>query len=899
MSINTAKPVILCVDDEPLVLKLITQYLTDGGYDVMTADGGAQALLALQGAKPDLILMDVLMPGMDGYEVCSRLQEDDARTPIPVVFVTGLDGEQNKARALALGAVDYLVKPCDQKTLLDKIQTHLQVGPRWKRLLTEPAPKPDSTRPKDFGQFKGYLFAQLHVHPEKQAALAKVPSPKLYTMAPLLGIADRDLAQAVATFLKLPYLAKINSEKLRLGALPASYCRTHQIVALEMADSQAAYALSNPFDLELLDNLRRLSGTGPAMGLFVTEPGNIAALFVAGAPSGKARSGNAAAPAGETNDNLDYNLLASVAPEGEAESDLESEYEVLNPYQMAKIGKLPPIVRLVNMVLTDAVKAGASDIHIEPQEKVVLVRYRVDGALQDALRIPKHLQPNTLSRLKIIAGLDIAEHRKPQDGRSRLRIEDRRVDLRVSTLPTQFGEKVVIRLLDSAKGLVALDQLGLAPDNLQVFQRLLSSPQGMILVTGPTGSGKTSSLYSALNWLKAPTKNIITLEDPIEFKITGLNQVQINTRTGMTFAAGLRSILRQDPNIVLVGEIRDQETASIALDAAQTGHLLLSTLHTNDAVATITRLLDLGIEPFKVASSVLGILAQRLVRRVCPVCAVERPPGADALAKLGGAGRLPAGAVWKAGAGCEACQQSGYKGRMAIHELLEVTEPIRELISSRAADHVIRDAVRRAGMRTIMEDGTAKAAQGLTTLDEVLRVAPSDVALQAAEEKEPGVARRRAEAQKSEPGVEGTPWGARASGPVEIGGEKASVLILDDDPDTQALLRRILENRGYETTVAGDGIEALLHLGRRSFDLILSDITMPNLDGIQLLEINNQKGIKTPVIFLTGLNSEEFERKGLELGAVDYLTKPIQKDILLLRVKKALTSRDSAGAGRS
>jgi type IV pilus assembly protein PilB len=625
----------------------------------------------------------------------------------------------------------------------------------------------------------------------------------------------------------------------------------------------------------LLDALKRCSGPAHPPRLLITEPATIRALF-----QNTETGGGASVPAqpGVLTEQ-DYNLLNEVEPEGKAEADAEEEYEVLSPAQMAKLSKLPPIVRLVNMILSDAVKAGASDIHVEPQEDILLVRYRVDGVLVDALKVPKHLQPNVISRFKIIARLDIAEHRKPQDGRSRLRLEDRRIDLRVSTLPAQFGEKVVIRLLDSSKARIDMDQLGLAPDILVRFRRLLASPQGMILVTGPTGSGKTSTLYAALNWLKSPAKNIITVEDPIEFQVPGLTQVQIDTKSGMTFAAGLRSILRQDPNIILVGEVRDSETASIALEAAQTGHLLLSTLHTNDSVSTITRLLDLGIEPFKVASSVIGILAQRLLRRVCPACAVEREPSQEAVEKAGGRGRLPAGARWKAGAGCAACQQTGYKGRVAIHELLEVTEEIRDLIARRSPDHAIRGAARRSGMRGLMEAGITGAAQGLTTLEEVVRVAPRD-----------DTPTPQADTAVSAPGMLKSNSGdepARAAPPEAAENAKISVLILDDDQDTQTLLKRILEKAGYETTVAGDGIEALLYLGKKTFDLILSDINMPNLDGIKLLEMNNQKGITVPVIFLTAQGGEDCEQKCLELGAVDFIKKPFQRDILLMRVGRA------------
>lgn len=880
---NPDKAVILCVDDEAPVLQLFKEWLAGSGYEVLTAESGAEALQSIRTVLPDLILMDVVMPGMDGYALCAQLQAQEETSNIPVVFVSILAGERDQARALALGAVDYLVKPMEQKQLLDTVHAYLETRPRWKALLKKAPTVSEGIQPADFVRFKEDLAGQVQAQPEKKVLLAKLPPTRLYSVSSLLGIDERRIAQAVASFLKLPYWATIKEDRIRLGVLPASFCKMHQVVAVSDDSGAKAFVLSNPFDWELLDTLKRSSGPGQAPRLLITEPAKITALLNGGTPAVKTKPGEATISMDDPTDNME-NFLAGSEPEGKAEADADNEYEILNPYEMAKAGKLPPIIRLVNMVITDAVKAGASDIHVEPQEKILQIRYRIDGVLVDALIIPKHLQPPTLSRFKIISGMDIAEHRKPQDGRSRLRIEDRAIDLRVSTLPTQFGEKVVIRLLDSAKGLVEMDRLGLASDKRQVFERLLSSPQGMILVTGPTGSGKTSTLYSALNWLASPTKNIITLEDPIEFKIQGLNQVQINSKTGMTFATGLRSVLRQDPNIVLVGEIRDKETASIALEASQTGHLLLSTLHTNDAAATITRLLDLGIEPYKVASSVTCILAQRLVRRICAVCAVEREPSQEAAEKIGGRGRLPVGAGWKAGVGCEVCQQTGYKGRLAIHELLEVTEPIRALITRQAADHVIRDAARQAGMQTLMEDGISKAAQGLTTLEEVGRAAPRDDA---------SVTKEGEVLPATDMAGKGTiEFRREVPGKIAEHG-KVAVLILDDDQDMQTLLNKILEEAGYATTVAGDGIEALLYLGRQEFDLILSDINMPNMDGMQLLEMNNQKGITTPVIFLTAHSDEEIEQKALELGAAEFLKKPIKKDILLMRVQNVLGRQSS------
>lgn len=645
------------------------------------------------------------------------------------------------------------------------------------------------------------------------------------------------------------------------------------------AGSQA-FLLSNPFDLELMDRLARQVGQGGPLSFFITDPETLSALL----------HGLTDAAGATTEHMSEEDLHAAILssnPEGEVELSPEDEYEVLSPEQMARKGKLPPVVRFVNMILSEGVKRGASDIHIEPQEDGLQVRYRIDGILIDATKAPKHFQPMAISRFKIIAKRDIAERRKPQDGRSRLKMGDKKTDLRISVLPTQHGEKVVVRLLAGDSSTVSMDRLGLDPEPLRIFQRMLNSPQGMILVTGPTGSGKTTTLYTALNYVKSPTKNIITLENPVEIQIAGISQVEVNPKGGMTFATGLRSILRQDPDIVLVGEIRDQETATIALEASQTGHLLLSTLHTNNAAATITRLLDLGIEPYQVSSSVIGIVAQRLVRRLCSACAVERTPSPATAEQLGGASNLPENVRWLSAAGCDLCEGAGYKGRLAIVELLDVTEKIRDLINKQAPDVSIREEARRNGMRTMLEDGLAKAAAGYTTLEEVARVVPTYAASPSSPSSLPDQDAPLSEAVPNSPSgsplppahaVEGTP-------------EQSAIprlLIIDDQEDIQDYLRIVLSGQGYEVSVAADGIDALAQLASKRFDLILSDLNMPNLDGIKLLKLIQQNKIQTPVIVLTGEGNDEREQQCLELGATDYIRKPIKKDPLLLRIKRTL-----------
>jgi len=395
----------------------------------------------------------------------------------------------------------------------------------------------------------------------------------------------------------------------------------------------------------------------------------------------------------------------------------EEKEEAVDTYSLAAQASDAPIVKLVNLMLAQAVKEKASDIHIEPAESLRF-RFRVDGIMREIYTQPKKLQGAIISRLKIMASLDIAERRVPQDGRIQMMVEGKPIDLRVSTLPTVYGENVVLRILDKSNLQVKLSNLGFGPKE-DIIRGMLERPNGLILVTGPTGSGKTTTLYSALNDPSKMDVNTITLEDPIEYRLPLIRQSQVNVKAGMTFAAGLRSILRQDPDIVMVGEIRDAETAKIAVEAAMTGHLVLSTLHTNDAPGALPRLVDMGVEPFLVATATAGVLAQRLVRRICTNCKAGFEPPESTLKAVGLDGQ--AVALYK-GEGCRACSGSGYKGRLGIYEVLAIDETIRDLVIGNASADKIRHAAREAGMLTLREDGIRKALEGLTTLDEVFRV---------------------------------------------------------------------------------------------------------------------------------------------------------------------------------
>jgi len=492
-------------------------------------------------------------------------------------------------------------------------------------------------------------------------------------------------------------LADITPDAELVSSFPEPLVRRHKVVPIKKEGNRVMIALADPLNVVAIDDLRVATGYDiyPVMATEREIEEAIERFF---GPAGVQRAVQ--------------EVAVGIPAEGE---------ERARPDQAVAVDA--PVVRLVNSLIEGAINQRASDIHIEPQENRVRVRYRIDGVLHEVMALPTRIQSAVVSRIKIMAGMDIAEKRIPQDGRVQIKHADREIDIRISTMPTVFGEKAVLRLLDKSVALLKLDQLGFSPDNLVRFQNLIRSAYGMLLLTGPTGSGKTTTLYAVLNELNRPEKNIITIEDPVEYSLPGINQTGVNPKAGLTFAVGLRAILRQDPDIVMVGEIRDRETAEIAIRAANTGHLVLSTLHTNDAAGAFTRLIDMGIEPFLVASSVLGVVAQRLVRLICARCrtAYTVEPGAPERAFVGIPDDRPL--TLYRGRGCGACGHTGYRGRTSIQEVLPATSEIKALVNARAPAGEIRRQAIREGMVPLKEDGIRKVLAGITTVDEVIRVA--------------------------------------------------------------------------------------------------------------------------------------------------------------------------------
>jgi len=513
-----------------------------------------------------------------------------------------------------------------------------------------------------------------------------------------------------------------------IEAVPATYAQHHYLIGAKLQDgdsegsqtqdgasgsSELTVILSKPLDTNILDNISKMTGL-PVRPAISTRTAITAAIDVAYEQR--------------------TTVIEEVAEELDSQNLDQLVDEVASSDDLLDVVNRPPVIRLVNDILFRALQLRASDIHVHPYEAKIQIRYRVDGILYDVLSLNRNVLPLIISRIKVMAGMDIAERRLPQDGRCSVRLGQREVDLRISTVPTSFGERSVLRLLDKSTGLFGLNELGLWEEDLKRFDSLLNRSYGVIFVTGPTGSGKSTTLYASLNRINSAEKNVMTIEDPIEYQLEGISQMQVASKKGVTFVNALRHVLRQDPDVIMVGEVRDIETARMVIQSSLTGHLVFSTVHTNDSAGTVTRLLDLGVEPYLVSSSLIAVMAQRLVRKVCPDCRQEYEPKPHELRELGLmsanaqiSDSVKNGGKFFVGAGCDKCFDTGYRGRTGIYELMLISEEIRELIYKRESAGMIKKAALNAGLQTLRMDAIRKVLAGITTISEVLRVTQADV----------------------------------------------------------------------------------------------------------------------------------------------------------------------------
>ena len=696
---------------------------------------------------------------------------------------------------------------------------------------------------------------------------------KLLTDEQILGAVARRFHLAIAD------LAQVDTAVRE--EVPESLVRKFNILPLRVTDSFLEVATANPFDMDAEKMLA--FATGREVRMLICSPhrirGKLDELY--------------------QKEDVVSKLLEGMTEEVSVTTLVDEDEAFLSADEAAQ----RPIIRLVDTMLADGVASRASDIHVEPVEGGVVVRYRIDGVLRQVMKIPRAAGIPLISRIKIMGGMDIADRLRPQDGRARVAVNGNPVDLRISTLPASLGEKVVIRILNTRATVLALDSLGFDREEQDTIERLLRSKEGIVLVTGPTGSGKTTTLYASLRVVQNEGVNIVTVEDPVEYRLgANIVQVQVNEKAGLTFASALRSILRQDPDVVLVGEVRDEETAQIATQAALTGHLVLSTLHTNDAPNSVTRLLDMGMEAYKIASALRGIVAQRLLRQLCPVCKeVSDTPLPQHMLRY-----VPERTTLYKPVGCKECANTGYRGRFAITEILVMTPELEGLIGTGATADRITVAARGQGMRSLFESGLRHLLRGNTSVEELLRVTdvPSDHIRDWNRSEPPPKPGTRPAAGPATEAPAGA--GAPSDGgtfdlidePLDLGegGKgKATILLVEDEDQLRRVMKDLLEREGYAIVEAADGVQALEQMDRHNPDVILLDLNLPGMDGYGVLQqLRSRPGTSTvPVIVLTAKGDEDNEVRVLKLGADDFLTKPFRARALSARLESVISRRRS------
>jgi type II secretory ATPase GspE/PulE/Tfp pilus assembly ATPase PilB-like protein/CheY-like chemotaxis protein len=717
-------------------------------------------------------------------------------------------------------------------------------------------------------------------------------------------VTDEQIVQAVAARFRLPVAEFSLQQPQAQDALPEQVARKYNVLPIRSSDSFLEVATANPFDMDAEKMLA--FATGREIRMVLHSPGKI-------------------------RDKLDElyrssevvtRLLSGITEQHEVTqlTDEPDDYS-----SSAEEAQARPIIKLVDTLIADGITSRASDIHVEPVEGGVVVRYRIDGVLRQIMKIPRSAGIPLVSRVKIMSGMDIADRLRPQDGRCRVAVNGNPVDLRVSTLPASLGEKLVIRILNTKSTILSLDALGLEEDERAVMTKLLLNKEGILLVTGPTGSGKTTTLYAALRQVQGDKVNIVTVEDPVEYRLgSNIVQVQVNEKAGLTFASALRSILRQDPDVVLIGEIRDMETAQIALQASLTGHLVLSTLHTNDAPNTVTRLVDMGMEAYKIAAALRGILAQRLLRRLCPYCKIKQTEALPERIRI----HFPDGAMELfQGVGCSECAHTGYRGRFSIVEILVMTPELERLIGRGATADQIATAAKAAGMRSLFHSGMRHVISGETSVEELLRVTEpprvddgpgSDAARYDDDEDRPERRRRtRRPSDGDEPpppptrAAAGHPGTREPSGATlelspafelledlppartELTRKGALVLLVDDEDQLRRVMRDLLERQGYSVVEARDGAQALDEVDRHAPDIVILDLNLPGVDGYSVLNQLRSRAAtrQLPVVVLTAKGDEDNEVRVLQLGADDFLTKPFRAKALAARLESALARR--------
>lgn len=781
---NLDKPWILAVDDDTSLLDLENRFLSGEGYNVITAEGGTQALAALTRFKPDLILLDVMMPGMDGYQVCQQLQANPETAYIPVIFVTALDDEQDRARAFAVGAVDYLVKPIGRQQLKEMVARHLETGNRFAKtqLAAAGLKTPGSKGDDNLGH---YIADSLSLTGPARELLISARPGDIYKAAFKAGVDSSEIARWMARFGGREYWPLVFPDTLRMDILPVPFCRANRVVVVNYQGSPRV-VLSNPYDFLVMDSLSAVLDSNLLENMVITEPETIEDLL----------------------------------------SKSPAEY-------------------YSDRIVSAALYHDASDIWLEIRPQGGQVQLRFNGIPHDLLQVSATVYPMLISRLKILGNMNIAEKRRPQTGA----FNSRGSRFRLTTAPVAEGENMSIRVLPPLKG--SLGELGLPEPAVAALEEIITRRQGIIVFTGTEGSGRSTSACTLLKSLR--NRTLVTIEDPIEYDLPQATQQQVNPRAGLSPDQLVKNAFRQNPDVLYISELSDQQSALQLPDLSLRGTLTVTAMLAIDTASALTRLEGLGVSRRQLAEHVHCVLAQRLLPRLCPFCKRVVPITPAEEKTLADLVENPPGHLARA-VGCPQCI-SGYSGRVAVFELLVLDETKAAMIRSGRPFAALRHQLRVEGLPLLYQQGIELLAKHECAYGDVWENIFKDETL-AMEHKEPH-------------------WST------------PTALVVDDDPDARQLLGRFLEQDGWQVTPAADGIEALLALGRSNFDLLLADVDMPNLDGFQLIEMNKSKGIDTPVIFVSAYESPGTADKCLQLGGAGYLVKPVSKEKLITLARQA------------
>ncbi len=888
------RPIVLSVSSEDGFLDWAKSSLSEMGIQTLparTAEASVRLLDALRsftGRTPDLVLLAEPVEDSNPLLLCRRLRGLEGMAGTPVLLVMRTDGpvlEQQARSAGGSGLLKQPVAPADLRTAI-------------KELLADGAgATKDQAHIASFLAFKRALIESLPARPETADRVEEIGCRDLYALGPHLGISSGEIARRLASYLGLPHLARILPDTIDWSVLPHEFCAENCVLPMWSAERLPVFVLANPFVGGVLDALDHSQWADRSPGLGIADPELIRAFLKEYQSVPRPSRGPDApmpllARGTDTRRTSITRLLQRPASPlqdlkvASAQFGTTPERLATPPPPSPALEPVPaspevptepeaPAVAMADELLREASRLQASDIHIEPKSTETLVRFRIDGEMQSMRSLSSALASMLVSRLKALGGLDIAERRRPQDGVVQLLIDKRDLRLRLATASTPNGESLIIRLLEPTAKPRNLTDLGMTEAQSKILLDMANRNQGLILVVGTTGSGKSTTIHSVLTLVDGRTRSMLSVEDPVEYLIPWANQQQVNEKAGVTFESLLRSTMRQDPNVLFVGEIRDFASAKASIDFASSGHLTITTLHSSNAMTAIFRLERLGIQRGALAEALLGVVAQKLLRVLCPKCKRMEPITTQEAARLAPFRRTLPARIGRP-VGCDACRGSGYRGRTAVYEILPFDDEVLELVRSGAPVPQIRMRERERGYYLISDHAVDKVCSGMVSLQDAYdHVLVEEVSLASRPSKT-----------------------VVAPAPVHEEGPpgQTSVLVVDDDSDILALVERMLAGSGYRVVLAHDSVDALIHLARRRFDLMLLDIGLPDMDGLRLIDILLQKGIDTMVLVMTALSEEELARRSAGLGPLDVLRKPFTKEDLVEGVAKAVRPRVAEAA---